>query len=86
MWPPPPGYMPHLPAQASQATRYCVRAAAFVGQSSRAALGSGAGAMGMDQHEQRRVLAAFREGVFNVLVATSVAEEGLDVGASSGPA
>lgn len=72
-----------VPLQASLATRQCVRATAFVGQSSRADLGTGAGAVGMDQQEQRRVLAAFRSGEFNVLIATSVAEEGLDVGAAS---
>jgi len=34
---------------------------------------------GMNQKEQARILSAFREGRFPVLVASSVAEEGLDV-------
>lgn len=34
---------------------------------------------GMSQKEQRAMLDEFREGEFNVLVATSVAEEGLDI-------
>ena len=34
---------------------------------------------GMNQKEQGRILAAFREGRFPILVASSVAEEGLDV-------
>jgi ERCC4-related helicase len=33
----------------------------------------------MSQDEQMRTLKAFREGVYNVLVATSVGEEGLDI-------
>jgi Fanconi anemia group M protein len=33
----------------------------------------------MTQEEQMRVLRAFREGVYNVLVATSIGEEGLDI-------
>jgi len=33
----------------------------------------------MNQKEQGRILAAFREGRFPILVASSVAEEGLDV-------
>ena len=35
---------------------------------------------GISQAEQARILEQFREGVLNVLVATCVAEEGLDIG------
>jgi Fanconi anemia group M protein len=45
----------------------------FVGQSDRE------GSEGMTQTEQQDVLADFRAGAFEVLVSTSVAEEGLDV-------
>lgn len=61
-------------------TSKCVRAAAFVGQSARHDLGRSTAATGMDQAQQRQVLSDFSSGRFNVLVATSVAEEGLDVG------
>ena len=46
----------------------------FVGQSTRDASDKG-----MNQKEQGRVLASFRDGRFPILVASSVAEEGLDV-------
>ncbi|NPA76960.1 MAG: DEAD/DEAH box helicase [Candidatus Diapherotrites archaeon] len=45
----------------------------FVGQASRE------GDRGLNQKEQKAVLDAFRRGEYNVLVATSVAEEGLDI-------
>ena len=48
--------------------------ARFVGQATR-----DADDPGMNQKEQARTLAAFREGRFPILVASSVAEEGLDV-------
>jgi ERCC4-related helicase len=46
----------------------------FVGQATRDAEDKG-----MNQKEQSRVLGAFRDGRFPILVASSVAEEGLDV-------
>jgi ERCC4-related helicase len=46
----------------------------FVGQATR-----DADDVGMNQKEQGRVLEGFRAGLFPVLVATSVAEEGLDI-------
>lgn len=50
-----------------------IKASRFVGQSKRQ------GDPGMKQEEQNSVLEYFREGDFNVLVATSIAEEGLDI-------
>ena len=50
-----------------------VRPVLFVGQGKRA------GQEGMTQKEQKEVLDLFRAGEHNVLVATSVAEEGLDI-------
>ena len=35
---------------------------------------------GMSQKEQEEVVSMFRQGACNVLVATSIAEEGLDIG------
>ena len=45
----------------------------FVGQGSRD------GDKGMTQKQQKEILERFREGEFNILVATSVGEEGLDI-------
>jgi len=45
----------------------------FIGQASRD------GKKGMTQREQMKVLENFRKGIYNVLVATSVAEEGIDI-------
>jgi Fanconi anemia group M protein len=49
------------------------RAALFVGKA------EGKGGPRMTQEEQMRVLRDFREGVYNILVATSIGEEGLDI-------
>ncbi len=50
-----------------------IRAFRFVGQASRS------GDKGMNQKEQKEAIEAFRRGDYNVMVATSVAEEGLDI-------
>jgi Fanconi anemia group M protein len=50
-----------------------IKAARFVGQAKREL------DIGMNQEEQSAVLESFRNGEFDVLVATSIAEEGLDI-------
>jgi ERCC4-related helicase len=50
-----------------------IKASRFVGQAKRR------GDVGMKQDEQKSVLDSFRNGEFNILVATSIAEEGLDI-------
>jgi ERCC4-related helicase len=50
-----------------------IKAARFVGQAKKE------GDVGMKQEEQTQILEAFRRGEFSVLVATSIAEEGLDI-------
>ena len=50
-----------------------LRRARFVGQAKREF------DIGMSQEEQSTVLESFRNGEFDVLVATSIAEEGLDI-------
>ncbi|MFZ0893431.1 MAG: helicase-related protein [Candidatus Nitrosopolaris sp.] len=50
-----------------------IKAARFVGQAKREL------DVGMSQEEQSAVLESFRNGEFDVLVATSIAEEGLDI-------
>lgn len=50
-----------------------LRPARFVGQSSRE------GDQGLNRKAQEEIMEKFRSGLFNVLVATSVAEEGIDV-------
>ena len=60
-----------------------VRARQFIGQAgSKGATSSGDDGKGMAQKEQREVVRKFRSGEFNVLVATSIGEEGLDIGGS----
>lgn len=51
-----------------------VRASRFVGQASRSETDKG-----MSQKKQVELIQRFKDGEFNVLVATSVAEEGLDI-------
>ncbi|EST10139.1 Helicase, C-terminal [Kalmanozyma brasiliensis GHG001] len=51
------------------------KATEFVGQSK-----SKTGKKGMSQKDQERVIAEFKAGKYNVLVATSIGEEGLDIG------
>ncbi|KAI9091167.1 hypothetical protein DFS34DRAFT_96665 [Phlyctochytrium arcticum] len=53
-----------------------VRVMSFVGQSS----GGRTNKKGFSQKEQLRVISEFQNGNYNVLVATSIGEEGLDIG------
>lgn len=53
-----------------------LRATRFVGQSD----GKKAGDRGLRQKDQKQAIADFKEGKFNILVSTSVGEEGLDIG------
>jgi Fanconi anemia group M protein len=50
-----------------------IKAVRFIGQASKN------GDKGLRQKEQVKLIQKFKEGVYNVLVATSVAEEGLDI-------
>ncbi|PWZ00920.1 P-loop containing nucleoside triphosphate hydrolase protein [Testicularia cyperi] len=52
-----------------------LRATHFVGQSR-----DNKGNKGMSQREQEQVIQDFKKGVYNVLVATQIGEEGLDIG------
>ncbi|VBB89143.1 3'-5' DNA helicase involved in error-free bypass of DNA lesions, putative [Yarrowia lipolytica] len=49
----------------------------FIGQAPSREEGGG---RGMTQKKQQEVISKFRKGVYNTLVATSIAEEGLDIG------
>ncbi|RLG90771.1 MAG: DEAD/DEAH box helicase, partial [Candidatus Hecatellales archaeon] len=53
-----------------------VKAVRLVGQADKQ------GDFGLSQREQTEILSSFKEGKFNVLVATQVAEEGIDVASS----
>ena len=54
----------------------CIKAVRFVGQSSRV------DDEGLSQKKQAEILQKFRDGEFNVLIATSVGEEGIDIPAT----
>lgn len=55
-----------------------VNASVFLGQSKKTS-SKGKETSGLSQKEQKSVIADFREGKINVLVATSIGEEGLDI-------
>jgi ERCC4-related helicase len=56
-----------------------LRVAQFVGQSGSSSSGKSGSRRGQTQKEQEEVLRAFNRGTYNVLVATCIAEEGLDI-------
>ena len=51
-----------------------VSAAQFIGQGSRGVN------KGTSSKEQQAIIRAFRDGIYNTLVSTSIGEEGLDIG------
>ncbi|KAJ2962042.1 hypothetical protein NQZ79_g2805 [Umbelopsis isabellina] len=51
-----------------------IRCSSFVGQA------ESKGSKGLNQKAQQEVIAKFKRGVYNVLVSTSIGEEGLDIG------
>ncbi len=53
-----------------------IKSKIFVGQAKK---GSGKEATGLSQKEQKQIIIEFSEGKMNVLVATSIADEGLDI-------
>jgi Fanconi anemia group M protein len=56
-----------------------IRAMKFVGQSGQGTK-QGKTSTGLSQKEQLRIVESFKKGHYNTLVATSIAEEGLDIG------
>lgn len=54
---------------------HTVKAEIFVGQAS-----DSKGNRGLRQKDQERIVSNFKQGLFNVLVSTSIGEEGLDIG------
>jgi Fanconi anemia group M protein len=50
-----------------------IKAKAFIGQATKGKL------KGMSQEEQKEIISDFKSGKYNVLLATSVAEEGIDI-------
>ena len=56
-----------------------LRARAFVGQGAASGSGRSRGTTGMNQKEQKDAVKGFAQGTYNVLVATCIGEEGLDI-------